>query len=64
MEQFDTDEKLIVNKKDEKKQSTVTCTQFLLIAICSLISLCALYCLFKSINTTSVPITHSFDISK
>ena len=64
MEEFDTDEKLINSSKEEKNKSAITCTQYLLITCFSLISLCALYCLFKQVKTTpDVPATPTFDIS-
>ena len=65
MEQFDTDEKLIKNSKDEKKETTINCGQLLLITICCLVSLCALYYLFKAFKpTTDNKKNHLFDISK
>ncbi len=65
MEQFDTDEKLIKNSKDEKKETTINCGQLLLIIICCLVSLCALYYLFKTFKpTTDNKQHHLFDISK
>ena len=63
MEQFDTDEKLLKNEKDEKNKSTISCGQFLLIAICCIISLCAFYYLFKQVKTPTELKTHTFDIS-
>ena len=63
MEEFETDDKLIDNK-EEKNQSTITFSQFLLIAVCSAISLCALYFLFKTVKAPTGKITPTFDISK
>ena len=63
MEQFDTDEKLLKNQKDEKSKSTISCGQFVLIAICCIISLCAFYCLFKQVKAPKETKTHTFDIS-
>ena len=63
MEQFDTDEQLLKNKKEEKNKSTISCGQFALIAICCIISLCAFYCLFKQVKVPTKTKTHSFDIS-
>ena len=65
-EQFDTDEKLINSTKEEKNKSSITCSQYLLIACFSIITLCALYCLFKQVKTPTIPQTPTptFDISK
>ena len=64
MEQFDTDDKLLKESKEEKKSTTITCGQLLLILLCCVISLCALYCLFKSIKPTNIQKTSQFDLSK
>ena len=64
MEQFDTDDKLLKESNEEKKTTTITCGQLLLILLCCAISLCALYCLFKSIKPTNIPNTSQFDLSK
>ena len=65
MEQFDTDEKLIKNSKDEKKETTINCGQLLLITICCLVSLCAFYFLFKAYKPEAdTKPHHLFDISK
>ena len=61
-EQFDTDEKLINSKK--KKESTISCAQLLLLGVTCLLSLCALYYLFKYVKTPETPKNHLFDISK
>ena len=63
MEQFDTDDILISQPKEEKK-STITCGQLLLILISCLLSLCALYYLFKTVQPSDVPKISQFDLSK
>ena len=64
MEQFDTDEKLLKSQKEEKNKSTISCGQFLLIAICCAVSLCAFYYLFKQVKAPVNTKTHTFDLSK
>jgi hypothetical protein len=64
MEQFDTDDILISQPKEEEKKSTITCGQLLLILISCLLSLCALYYLFKTVQPSDVPKISQFDLSK
>ena len=54
MEQFDTDEKLInSNKKNKRHKSSITFRQLILIIICCLISLSAIYFIFNKSKTGS-----------
>ena len=64
MEQFESDDKLLKESNEEKKTTTITCGQLLLILLCCIISLCALYFLFKTEKPTTIPKTSQFDLSK
>ena len=65
MEQFDTDEKLIENSEKKQNSLTITCGQLALIALCCIVSFCALYYVFKK---AAIPTTDSklpkIDMSK
>ena len=64
MEEFDTDDKLIKEPKEEQKGTTISCGQLLLILLCCIISLCALYYLFKTVKLGNTPKISQFDLSK
>ena len=51
MEQFDTDENLITNSEKKEKNGTITFGQLALIALCCIVSLCAIYYVFKRVQT-------------